>query len=158
MFWSYSKWCKLNRLEQRSVIKFLMAEKCKQWEIHSTMCDVYGEVCFNEKKKRAKNSFATMRLSQKTVYGAEVCQLSGKEKVAGAAVSREGHADSLLKHKSYQYWLSLKSALLSSDSYCKLLKQNWPYLLNDHHIYIYIYMYIKSWQRLSRVTWWLPFQ
>ena len=34
---------------------------------------------------------------EKKVHGAETRWLSGKEKVPGAAVSKEGHADSLLK-------------------------------------------------------------
>ena len=38
-------------LEQRSVIKFLLTEKCKSCEIYRKMCDVYGEVCFNLKKR-----------------------------------------------------------------------------------------------------------
>ena len=38
-----------SRLEQRSVIKVLVAEKCKPCDIHRKICDVYGEVCFIEK-------------------------------------------------------------------------------------------------------------
>ena len=38
-----------SRLEQRSVIKFLVAEKCKPCEIYRRMSDVYGEACFSEK-------------------------------------------------------------------------------------------------------------
>ena len=34
------------RLKQRSVIKFLVAEKCKPCEVYRIVCDVYGEVCF----------------------------------------------------------------------------------------------------------------
>ena len=36
------------KLEQRSVIKFLLTEKCKPCEIYRTMSDVYGEACFSE--------------------------------------------------------------------------------------------------------------
>ena len=34
-----------SRLEQRSVIKFVMAEKCKSCEIYWRTCDVNGEEC-----------------------------------------------------------------------------------------------------------------
>ena len=38
-----------SRLEQRSVIKFLVADKCKPCEIYRRMCDVYWEACFSQK-------------------------------------------------------------------------------------------------------------
>ena len=37
------------RLEQRSVIKFLVTEKCKPCKIYKRMRDVYGEACFSKK-------------------------------------------------------------------------------------------------------------
>ena len=46
------------RLEQRSVIKFLLAEKCKQCEIYKTMCDVYREIW-------AEHRFTITSLTQK---------------------------------------------------------------------------------------------
>ena len=39
------------RMEQRSVILFLVAEKCKQCEIYRRMYDVCGKAYFNKKKK-----------------------------------------------------------------------------------------------------------
>ena len=55
--------------EQSSDIKFLVTEKCKPYEIHRRMCDVYGEACFTLKYvyKWVKKRFATMTLSGKTV-------------------------------------------------------------------------------------------
>ena len=38
------------RLEQSSLIKFLVAEKFKPCEIYRRMCDVYRETCFSHKK------------------------------------------------------------------------------------------------------------
>ena len=38
-----------SRIEQRSLIKFLLAEKCKPREIYRRICDVYGEACFSQK-------------------------------------------------------------------------------------------------------------
>ena len=40
---------KCSRLEQRFVIKFLLAEKCKPCEIYGRKCDVYGEAYFSRK-------------------------------------------------------------------------------------------------------------
>ena len=37
------------RLEQRSVIKVLVAEEWKPWEIYRRMCDVFREACFSQK-------------------------------------------------------------------------------------------------------------
>ena len=34
-------------LEQNSVIKFLVAEKCKPCEIYSQICHAHGQACFN---------------------------------------------------------------------------------------------------------------
>ena len=46
---------------------------------------------------------------KKIVLGVETPWLSGKEKVQGAAVSKEGHAYSLLGHeRSHHYWFSWK--------------------------------------------------
>ena len=39
---------KCSRLEQRSVIKSLVAEKWKLCEIYRKMCDMYGEACFSQ--------------------------------------------------------------------------------------------------------------
>ena len=35
---------------QMSIIKFLLAEKCKPCDIYRRMCDVYRETCFSHKK------------------------------------------------------------------------------------------------------------
>ena len=53
------------RLEQWFVMKFLMAKKCKSYEINKIMCDVNGEVCFSQKSvyKLDKQEFAIMNLS-----------------------------------------------------------------------------------------------
>ena len=46
---------------------------------------------------------------EKTVYGVEAHRLFGKEKVPGVAVSKEGHADSLLRDKrTHRYLISWK--------------------------------------------------
>ena len=53
--------------EQKSVFKFLLAEKCKPCEIYRRMCDVYGEAYFSKDNvfKWAKHKFFIMSLSQK---------------------------------------------------------------------------------------------
>ena len=40
---------KCSKLEQKSIIKLLMAEKSKPCEIYKRICGVYGEACFNQK-------------------------------------------------------------------------------------------------------------
>ena len=59
------------------------------------MFDVYREICFNKKKclQMAKHGFVTMSPNQKTVHGVKIYRLSGKAKVPGSVVSKEGHAD-----------------------------------------------------------------
>ena len=38
------------QIEQRSFIKYLLAEKCKRCEIYQRMCEGYREACFSQKK------------------------------------------------------------------------------------------------------------
>ena len=54
-----------SRLEQRTVIIFLVAEMCKAYEIYRRMCDVYEEVCFSPKTfyNWEKRGLGTMSLS-----------------------------------------------------------------------------------------------
>ena len=53
-------------LQERSFINFLVAVKCKPWEMCRIMCDVYGEVGFSENiYKLAKYEFFTSSMSQK---------------------------------------------------------------------------------------------
>ena len=53
-----------SRLEQRSVIKYLVTEKYKLYEIYRRMWDVYGEACFSPKKfTNGQNMFASTSLS-----------------------------------------------------------------------------------------------
>ena len=49
------------QIEQRSVIKYLLAEKCKPCEIYRRMYDVYGEECFSQENadKWVKHGFTT---------------------------------------------------------------------------------------------------
>ena len=56
-----------SRLEQRSVMKFLLAEKCKQCEIYRRKWDVYKEAWFCQENvyKWTKHGRASTSLSQK---------------------------------------------------------------------------------------------
>ena len=38
-----------SRLQQRSVVKFLLGEKCKPCENHKRLCDGYRETHFSQK-------------------------------------------------------------------------------------------------------------
>ena len=54
-------------LEQRSVIKYLVAEMCKPCEIYRKMCVMYREACFSKKKnlyKWVKHGFVTADLPE----------------------------------------------------------------------------------------------
>ena len=50
------------KFEQRSVIKFLVGKKSKPYEIYGRICDVYGEICFNQKfvNESEKHGLTTM--------------------------------------------------------------------------------------------------
>ena len=55
--------------------------------------------------KEAEHGFVTASLIKKTINVEETYWLSGKEKVLGTAVSKEGHADSHLGHeRTHHYW------------------------------------------------------
>ena len=102
-----------SKLEQKSVIKVLVAEKCKPWEIYKKLWDVYRETSFSKKKKKAKMGFSQQALVKMRVDG-----LSGKEKVLGAAVDK-GHTNSLLGYeRTSQNWFSGKGASVNSAAYC----------------------------------------
>ena len=52
--------------EQRSVMKFLPAEKCKPCEIYRRFCDVYREACYRKSiYKWSKDRLTTVSLSRK---------------------------------------------------------------------------------------------
>ena len=54
------------QIEQRSFIKYLLAEKCKLCEIYRRMCEGYREACFSQKKlyKWDKHGFATINRTE----------------------------------------------------------------------------------------------
>ena len=99
-----------SRLEQRSFIKVLVAEKCKPHEIYWRIHDMYQETCFSQKifANGQNMGLPLWAWVEKTVYGVETHWLFGKEKIPGTAVSKEGHADNLLKNERsfHHYWFS----------------------------------------------------
>ena len=71
------------------------------WLLQSNcLTECVKHVLVKNLSKLAEHWFTTTSLSwkKKTVNEVETHWLSGKEKVSGEAVSKEGHADSLLKH------------------------------------------------------------
>ena len=73
------------------------------------MCNVHWEACFTKEKKMFTHglnmSLPLQAWVGKSVHEVETHRLSGKEKVLGAVVSKEGHADSLLGHeRTHHYW------------------------------------------------------
>ena len=68
-----------------SVLKFLMAEKCKSYGIYRKICHVYDKACFSQKSfyKLTKRGFVTTSLNQndKLLNGnILVCELVYKSK------------------------------------------------------------------------------
>ena len=86
------------KLEQRPVVKFLVAEKCKPCEIYRRMCVAYRQTSFSPKDvyKWAKHWIATPSLREKDIL---YCgnTFTCKEKVLGAVVNKEGYADRVLR-------------------------------------------------------------
>ena len=91
-------------LEQRSLIKFFKNEKFKPYKIYRRMFDMYREAGFSFK-------IFTSGLNMDLLLRAWV------EKVLGAAVSKEGHADSILWHEN-SYWFLWKRCA----SYCQFFR------------------------------------
>ena len=100
-----------SRLEQRTVIKFLMAQKCKPCEIYRRMHGVYWEAYFSQRifSNGLNMGLPIQAWVDKSVHRVETYWLSGKEKVPGTAISKEGHADSFLRHEMTHYcWFPWK--------------------------------------------------
>ena len=69
---------------------------------------------------------------KKTVHGGETHWISSKEKVLDAVINKEGHTDNVLGYKRLiTVDFFEKDTTVNSVSYCQLLRQNFPYLLND---------------------------
>ena len=86
---------------------------------------------------------------KKIVHGMEAYRLSGKEKVPGAAVSKDCHFDSFLGDKrTHNYWFPWKRyncTLPIANSFGKIHHIYWMTLTSFNIymcIYIYIYIYI----------------
>ena len=73
-------------LEQRSIIKFFMAKKCK-------LCEIYREECFNQK------IFTNVINMDLPLWTQKDTDSLIKEKVLGEGVIKKGHADSILEHE-----------------------------------------------------------
>ena len=133
---------KCSRLEQRSIIKFLLAENCKPCEIYRRICDVYGEARFIKKKmftNRLNMSLPQRGWVEKTVHGVETH--SQVKIVPGAAVSKKKrHADCHLEHeRTHHYWFFLK-VLPIANSLDKIHLIYWIILVNTYiHTYIHTY-------------------
>ena len=106
---AYKTMC--TRLEQRSVINLLLAEKCKTCEIYWRICNVYREESFSQKMftNGLNKDFPLWDTVEKTVHRVEAHWLSSNKNVPTAVVSKEGHADSLQGHKkTHFYWFLWK--------------------------------------------------
>ena len=72
-----------NDLEQRSVVKVLVAEKCKPCKIYRGMCDVYEGASFILKNvyKKANHEMVLRTWIEKAVHEVKTHRLSGKQKI-----------------------------------------------------------------------------
>ena len=126
-----------SRFEQRSVIKFLVAEKCKTFEIYRRMCYVYGETCSSQKNlyKWAKYRFATTNLNQKdSSWNRNTLTLWQRKNTRESCQwNKADHAVFWDMKGPITIDFLAKSPTVNSISYCQLLKKNSPYLLNDPH-------------------------
>ena len=131
-----------SRLEQRSVIKFVVAEKCKPCEMYRRMCDIYGEtcLCFWSKNiyKWTNHGFGTkytdfLAKKNNDFQVKKTFLVLWSAKKVMLTVTRD------MKEPMTHDFLK-EGATVYRAFYCQLVKQNLPYLLNDPHIYIYIYI------------------
>ena len=125
-------------LKQRSVMKLLLAEKCKPYEIYRRVCDVYREAWVSQKMfpNKLNMDLPLWDWVEKTVHGVEIHWLFGKEKVLGTVISKEGHADIFLRHEKKPITIDFleKGATVKNASCCQFIWQNSSYLLNDPQI------------------------
>ena len=79
-----------SRLEQRSIIKFFLEEKCKPCEMYRRMCDVYGKACFNSRilTNELNMGLPLGTCAEKTVHEVKTYWHSGKVKVSAAVPVR----------------------------------------------------------------------
>ena len=72
------------------------------------MFDGYREALFSKKyvHKYAKYGFASTSVSWKIVYRMETHWFSSKEKIPCTAISKKGHADSLLQPERIYHFIS----------------------------------------------------
>ena len=108
-FWGYSKWLQIkhcSRLEQRSVIKLLVAEKCKFTE-ECVMCMEKHVLVKKIFTNRLNIGLARQAWVKKKIHRRETWWLSDQETILDAADIEEGHADCLLGHDmTRHYWFS----------------------------------------------------
>ena len=171
MFWDYSKCCwikqsapGLNRGLSSNFWWLSCANNVKFTE-ECVMCTRKHLLVKKNVYQWTKHWFVTMSLSwnENSLNGNKLT-LWLKKKVVGAAVSKEGHTDCLLGHEETSYcWFHLKGAGVNSASYCQLLKQNSPHLLNVPFlalcvcvcvcvcVYMYIYIHTHTYIRVSWV-------
>ena len=138
MFWGYyskmvENQTQSTRLEQRSLKIFYGFEVQTMWNLQKE-CDKYGKASFRRNiYKWVKHEFVIMSQSWKDrLWSGNI----DKENVLGAAVNKDGDADSLLGHERTHHFDFLeKGAILNRTLYYQLLWQNSPYLL-DPYLYI----------------------
>ena len=124
----------------------MLVDKCKPCEVHRRMCDVLVKKMFTN---GLKMGFPLQTWVEKTVHGLEIYWLSGKKKVPGTVVSKEGHCWT---------WKKPSGTTVKSAFKCQILRQNSPNLLNDLSIYLGLFpsinlsIYLPTWRTTQSMT------
>ena len=112
------------------------------WNFHKNVWCVWREVCFRQKLFTNGLNMGLLLWARvkKIVYGVKTHWLSGKEKVPGIVVSKEGHAVTIFWDMKEPITIDFleNDASINSACYCQLFWQNSPYLLNSPCISIIV--------------------
>ena len=125
-----------SRVEQSSIIKFLLVENCNPCEIYAKFSDIYKQASFIKKyQQMSKMQFFHYELESKRQFIEwKHTDIPVKKKLKmQRSVKKILHSDT--KGPSSVGFLE-KVESVNSASYFQLFKQNSPYLLNYHPIYI----------------------
>ena len=148
-----------SRLEHRSVIRFLVAEKCKLCEIYRIMCDVYKETCFSYKEnyKLVKHRFATTRPSRKQPIRWKRTDFRVKKKFrVQQSIKKIMLVVFWGRKRTHQYWFPWKTSnynklLPISNSLGKIRLMYWMtlayierdlYFFNLFILFLFCYIYV----------------
>ena len=96
-------------LEQRPVIKSLVAEKCKPCEIYKRICDKHRQACLVKRCLQMGETWICHFESRRQSTEWKNIDSRLEKKILGATISKEGSSVSLIgNERSHYYWFSWK--------------------------------------------------